>query len=281
MTERARARISLSRLVELFATFNLGFLALDVWLAHEANGFANGDEWAPVVFSATAPLLLVPGVLTGSHGTVTRLLGLIVGFGAIVVGVAGMVFHLESAFFQRETLSELVYSAPFVAPLSYVGVGLLLVLGRLEREESEAWGLWVVFLAFAGFSGNFALTLLDHAQNGFFTRTEWIGVVAAAYGAGALLPVVLGERDRPYLKLTVVIMGTEALVGAFGAYLHLARDLAAPGVTLHDRLVYGAPVFAPLLFADLALLAVLGLWHRFPLTRGGPQQLVGLAKLGR
>ena len=37
-------------------------------------------------------------------------------------------------------------------------------------------------------------------------------------------------------------------------------DLRSPAGSLWDRFLYGAPLFAPLLFADLATLAALGLW---------------------
>ncbi len=50
-------------LVEWFAAGNLGFLALDVYLAHSVNEFRHPAEWVPVVFSALAPLLLLPGLL--------------------------------------------------------------------------------------------------------------------------------------------------------------------------------------------------------------------------
>jgi hypothetical protein len=56
------------------------------------------------------------------------------------------------------------------------------------------------------------------------------------------------------------MMAAQVGVGLVGSYLHLAADLSSPTVALWDRVLYGAPPFAPLLFADLAILAVLGLW---------------------
>jgi hypothetical protein len=50
----------------------------------------------------------------------------------------------------------------------YVGRGWLLILNRLKARGSLEWSLGVVFPAVGGFVGNFALLLLDHAQNGFF-----------------------------------------------------------------------------------------------------------------
>ena len=52
----------------------------------------------------------------------------------------------------------------------------------------------------------------------------------------------------------------EIVVGLIGAWMHLQADLHAPAESLRDRIVYGAPIFAPLLFADIAILALLGLW---------------------
>ena len=51
----------------------------------------------------------------------------------------------------------------------------------------------------------------------------------------------------------------EAGVGVLGFVLHLRANLAKPGRTYRDRFLYGAPVFAPLLFANLAILAAIGL----------------------
>ena len=50
----------------------------------------------------------------------------------------------------------------------------------------------------------------------------------------------------------------EAVVGVAGFGLHLAPLAELSGAPLADRIVFGPPPFAPLLFADLALLAALG-----------------------
>ena len=52
----------------------------------------------------------------------------------------------------------------------------------------------------------------------------------------------------------------QAVVGLAGFVLHLNADLHAVGRTLFERIIHGAPVFAPLLFPDLALLAGIGAW---------------------
>jgi hypothetical protein len=260
-TKAQLPRLSPALAVELFATFNLAFLALDVFLAHDANDFADAREWAPVAFSAVAPLFLVSGLVLGIRRPWGKTVGLAVGYGSVLVGVIGLVLHLESAFFQRQTLRDLVYAAPFVAPLSYAGVGLLLVLNRLESDREASFGRWIALLAMGGFTGNFLLSLLDHAQNGFFYASEWVPVVAAAYGASFLLPVVLGERGSAYLRLCSGVLAVQAAVGIVGGALHVVANLDARADSLYERFIYGAPAFAPLLFVDLALLAGIGLWQ--------------------
>ena len=165
--------------------------------------------------------------------------------------------YLESISHSERTLEALTYTAPFAAPLSYAGVGFLLLLNRMEREQ---WADWVVFLATGGFVGNLALSLLDHAQNGFFYETEWISVFAAALGV-AFLGVAFFARDEVnFLRATLGVMVFEVLVGLLGFGLHVNASLADVGASLMDKIVYGAPVFAPLLFANIAILGALGVW---------------------
>src|SRR4029453_11454662 len=74
-----------------------------------------------------------------------RGLGLAGGGGGIAVGVAGVLPHLESAFFEEQTLKNLVYTAPFAAPLAYTGIGFLLLLNRMVDARTVDWARWVIF----------------------------------------------------------------------------------------------------------------------------------------
>ncbi len=250
------------RATRLFIAANIAFLGVDIVIAHLANDFARRVEWAPVAFSALATPFLLPGAFGKTSRAIANI-ERVIGVVAIVVGVLGMIFHLESGFFQRATVHDLVYSAPFVAPLSYVGVGLLLLLVQSEDSTTPRFGSWVLVLALGGFLGNFALSLLDHAQNGFFHITEWAPVAAAAYAVGFL---TLAVWRAPNLEASLSracfwLMTLEMIVGVAGACLHVDANLhRAATTTLRDRFVFGAPAFAPLLFANLALLAIIGLW---------------------
>jgi hypothetical protein len=264
LAERLR-RITPERCAEWFVAANIAFLGVDIALAHAENAFRRPAEWAPIAFSAVATLLLIP-MITGRGGRSWRAIERVVAAGAILVGVAGMFFHLQSGFFQKQTIHDLVYSAPFVAPLAYVGVGLLLLLLRSEPAGSLAIAWWLVLLALGGFVGNLGLSLLDHAQNGFFHWTEWIPVVAAAFGSSFLFMVWM--RPTPsLLSVTWPVLALEAIVGLVGFVLHAVSDLQRPAAGVIDRFVFGAPAFAPLLFADLAALGAIALWATASATR--------------
>lgn len=254
----ALRKVTPERCVEWFVISNIAFLGVDIALAHATNAFEQRAEWAPVVFSSIATLLLLP-MAFGARGALWNTLDRAVGTGSIIVGVAGLAFHLQSAFFEERTLHNLVYSAPFVAPLAYVGVGLLLLLVRAKLAESAEFAWWLVLLALGGFVGNLGLSLLDHAQNGFFRSTEWISVVAAAFGASFLF-VVWWRPEPAVVRATRVVLVLEACVGVLGFALHVAADAHRPGPRFIDHLLFGAPAFAPLLFSDLAALGAIAMW---------------------
>ena len=262
--------------VEWFLVANIAFLAVDISLAHAVNAFEYRAEWIPIFFSVAATFLLLLAIalggsepaLRGGEGTgaiswrqrLARGIGLAVGWGSIVVGIAGLLWHLRGDFFQEQTIKNLVYTAPFAAPLAYTGLGLLLILDRMVDARSLEWSRWVILLAAGGFLGNFVLSLADHAQNGFFYPSEWIGVIAAATAFGFLVAQVAVPDNPALLAMNLALMVVQTVVGLLGFALHARGNLSHQAGPPWDRFVYGAPIFAPLLFADLALLAVLGCW---------------------
>ena len=55
-------------------------------------------------------------------------------------------------------------------------------------------------------------------------------------------------------------MLAQMAVGAWGFGFHAVADWHKSGENLFQRIVHGAPIFAPTLFCDLAVLAGIGLW---------------------
>jgi hypothetical protein len=248
--------------VELFVLSNLGGLAPDIFLAHSTNHFQARAEWVPLVFSLSAPVILLAAIVTLALGKLSpwRILGNVTGWISIFIGVVGLVLHLKSQFFQQWTLASLVYTAPFAAPLAYTGIGLLLVLNRSVDAQAREWAEWVIFLALGGFMGNFIFSVTDHAQNGFFRQVEWIPVIASALAVGFLTVPLIIRVNEGYFKICFAMLALQVLVGLAGFALHLHADLHGVGKNLFEKVVRGAPVFAPLLFPNLAILGGIGLW---------------------
>jgi hypothetical protein len=260
--------------LEAFVTVNLGFLALDIFLAHNVNLFRHEAEYVPLYFSLAAPVVLLLGfVIRAKWGQigVWRDLGYLVGWLAVAIGLAGVVLHLDSRFFDERTLKSLVYAAPFAAPLAYTGLGLLLIMNRMVEPASREWQLWVVLMALGGFVGNFVFSLTDHAQNGFYHWTEWIAVASSALAVGFLTAIFLTPITQSYLKLCAVILVGQAVVGVVGFLLHLESNQHGPSASWFENLIHGAPPLAPLLFPNLVLLSFIGLWglRRFAEGRSG------------
>ena len=249
-------------LVEAFCLVNLGFLTLDIYLAHSFNEFRKWPEYVPLYFSAAAPFLLLAGLALRSRWrAVWTDVGYLVGWAAIVIGLTGVVLHLNSSFFYERTIKSLTYSAPFAAPLAYAGLGFLLVMNRMVLSESREWAEWVVFFTLGGFVGNFVLTLGDHAENGFFYPTEWVGVVASAFAVGFLAASLLLRVSRGFILLCAAILFAEAGVGVWGFLLHATANLHGPSTQMLKNFTFGAAPFAPLLFPNLALLGMIALWR--------------------
>lgn len=262
MNERSHFRqLSLFLVIELFVIANIGFLAVDIYIAHSTNSFRYPAEWIPFYFSLVAPVLLcIEFLINWRRGEQSvRLLGMVVGYCSIAVGILGAFFHLNSSFFESQAIHNLVYAAPFAAPLAYSGVGFLLVLNRTVPVETLEWGKWIIFLGLGGFVGNFLLALLDHAQNGFFFVTEWIPVISSAIAIGFLLVIFLSKTSRRYFDITLAVLACQIIVGLIGFYFHGMTVSGGIDSTFFKNLVSAAPIFAPLLFVNLALLSGVGI----------------------
>jgi hypothetical protein len=254
--------------VEAFAVVNIAFLTFDIYLAHSVNEFHSHAEWIPLYFSAIAPWFLIAGFTQRQHRpALWKVTGNVIGTAAVLIGLTGMILHLESHFFYERTLRSLTYSAPFAAPLAYTGLGFLLLMNRMVNPDSLEWAQWVLLLTVGGFVGNFVFSLADHAANGFFFSLEWVPVVASAVAVGFLsVPLLIGV-SRGFLDLAAVVLLTEAVVGIWGFVLHSEGNLRGPSVHPFANFIYGAPPLAPLLFPNLMVLGMIALWRLRELQR--------------
>ena len=99
--------------IELFALFNLAGLAPDIFLAHSTNSFRAPAEYIPLVFSLAAPLLLIPAIwsLAQSRLQLWRVLGHLVGWTSVIIGIIGLVLHLQMRLKQMHSSPFLVCEA--------------------------------------------------------------------------------------------------------------------------------------------------------------------------
>jgi len=272
MAGSASARVHWTRdhqlWIEVFVAFNFAGLVVDIFFAHSQNHFRREAEYVPLVFSVAAAALVGAALpLRHRWPAVWRDVGHLVGWAAVVVGLAGVILHLDSSFFEERTIRSLTYAAPFAAPLAYTGLGLLLLVNRLVEADTLEWAQWILLLGLGGFAGNFVFSLTDHAQNGFFNPLEWVPVVSSALAVGFLLVPFLVRVTSSYLVLCAVVLALQGAVGVAGFLLHVWADLQKPGATLFDRVLSGAPPMAPLLFPNLVLLALVALWTWTPHLR--------------
>jgi hypothetical protein len=247
--------------VELFALFNFAGLIADIFLAHSQNRFHRVSEYIPLYFSMAATMGLAVAVpLRRRLPAVWRDVGYLVGWLAVLVGLAGVVLHLDSRFFYDRTIRSLTYAAPFAAPLAYTGLGLLLIANRMVAARSREWAMWMLLLALGGFVGNFVFSLSDHAQNAFFHPMEWVPVISSAFAVGFLVVPFIVDVTSPYLRLAAAVLAVQAVVGVLGFGFHLSAVARQPAAGWFEKILSGAPPMAPLLFPNLVVLACIALW---------------------
>jgi|SRR5579862_319347 len=248
--------------IEIFAILNIGFLTFDIYLAHSVNQFRSPAEYIPLFFSATAPILLIVGLTQRTRlRIIWKIVGHAVGWAAVGVGLTGVILHLESHFFYERTIRSLTYSAPFAAPLAYSGLGFLLIMNRMVEADSTEWARWILLFTLGGYFGNFVFSLADHAENGFFFPVEWVPVAASALAIGFLTVPLLTRVSRLYIDLCATVLVLEGAIGLWGFVLHTMGNLEGPSVHAFDNFIYGAPPMAPLLFPNLMVLGIVGLWQ--------------------
>ncbi|HKW33911.1 MAG TPA: hypothetical protein VJN92_12960 [Candidatus Acidoferrum sp.] len=257
--------------LEAFVIFNFACLTGDIVFAHGSNQFRNRAEYVPLFFSAIACALLFAASLLRlrfNWGGVWKRLGYFVGWASIVVGASGVIYHLDSHFFYERTLKSLTYTAPFAAPLAYMGLGCLTLMNRMISHHNREWNQWILFFAMGGFAGNFVLSLADHATNAFFRWTEWLPVLSSALAVGFLFTLLVSDTPPGFRRLCSSLLLLQVLVGTLGFGIHFWADLHGPAGRLIDNLLSGAPPFAPLLLPNLSLLAWLALRAESELPRG-------------
>jgi hypothetical protein len=282
-----RFRIPLSRdqMMLLMVAFNEFMLAVEIYLAHSISGTIVPYEWIPIIFGPIAGVLLV---LAGISALRNRPLAIWISIptflASIGVGLLGAYFHLSRAILanapigQQISVSLTIWAPPVLAPLTFALVGVL-GLSAIWVEKPVDSGNLIVFgnrhvqLPFSKTSGYFLWvsmamlatlisSVLDHARTNF--SNPWLWVPTAAGILGVVVSLGIGFLQKPEhgdIWVYFVSMLLIILVALIGLVLHVLSNLTADSTILGERFLRGAPILAPLLFADIASLGLVVLFN--------------------
>jgi hypothetical protein len=259
----------------LMLAVNEILLGLETYLAHDISGTIVPGEWVPIIFGPLAGvLLLVGGLIALRRRMAANLLGSLVFIASIVVGVLGSYFHLRRAILltapagQAVSLPLLVYAPPILGPITFALIGIL-GLSAAWQEVPTGSGQLVLpggahlhmplsktrayfFLIGLGALITVISSTLDHARSGFVNPWVWIPIAVGLFGTSAL--ILLGIIETPtradlltYTTAMLLLIAT----GMLGSLLHIRQDITSLGVVVGERLIRGAPVLAPMLFANM------------------------------
>jgi hypothetical protein len=264
----------------LVIAINELFLGIDTYLAHSISGTIVPREWIPIVFGVTAGVLLgLAGLISLKYRMAANLLATGVFTASIIVGVLGSYFHLYRALQpyaqagSQVALSFLVWAPPLLGPITFALVGILgmsaawqeapfgsgrLVLpgGRmLQMPYSKTRAYFL--LAAVAMLATLISSVFDHAHSNFANPWTWIPTVAGVFAM--LVMLVLGFIESPSRSDLATYAWTMiglALVGVLGAVLHIDHNLIRGKEVVLERFIRGAPLLAPLLFANMGLIGL-------------------------
>ncbi len=278
-----RLPVTRDQLMLVMVALNELFLALDVYLAHGANGTIVPNEWHPIYFGLCSGLLLIlAGSLATRHRTLASTIATAALLGSVFIGFLGVYFHLDRAILptapqgQRLTLDLLIWAPPVMGPLAFALVGLLGISAAWEELPAGSGRLKIfrelsvhlpysktrayVFTIGMGMLAALVSSVLDHARAGFANPWLWFAVATGVFGT--VVPVVFASLEKPSrldLYTYAAAMLLLLITGAIGTSLHVQANLVFEYTIVLERFLRGAPPLAPLLFANMGLLGLLAL----------------------
>jgi hypothetical protein len=278
---RLRLPVNRDQIILLMVAFNFIVLGGDTYMAHIIGGAIRGGEWVPVIFGPVAGvLILLAGVISLRNRQAANLIVSLVFLATIVVGVLGSYYHLHRAVLsgapagQQFTALIMVYAPPLFGPLTFILVGilgasaawqehpvdsgvLLLPRGRqlqMPLSKTRAYFLMVTLFILA----TLLSSVLDHARTNFANPWLWMPTAVGAFAAFVTLAMGAYQTlERGDLFTFMAAMVLMVAVGLVGAVLHVQRDLTGQGALLLERAIHGAPLLAPLLFANMGALGLM------------------------
>jgi len=277
---RLRLPYSRDQFFMLLVAFNELMLAVEIYLAHSISGTIVAKEWIPIIFGPIAAVLLgIAGVISLRNRPLATWIAIPTLIASIVIGLLGAYFHIYRAFQpfaasgEQVNISLTIWAPPLLAPLTFALVGII-GLSALWTESPVDSGTLILFggyrlqLPFSKTNGYFFLvsmgmlatlisSVLDHARTNF--SNPWLWIPTAAGVLGTVMPLFMGFLRKPTRSDIWVYIGTMVaitLIGTLGSVLHILSNLSTENAIVGERFIRGAPMLAPLLFADIATLGL-------------------------
>jgi hypothetical protein len=203
-----------------------------------------------------------------------NILGSLVFLSSIIVGLLGSYFHLRRAVLlgappgQQISLALLVWAPPVLGPITFALVGILglsaawqedplfsgrLMLpggGHLQMPLSKTRAYF--FLIGLGALITVISSILDHARSQFANPWVWVPIVVGVFSTTVIiLHGIISQPTRSDLITYTAAMGLMILTGMLGSALHINQDIVGLNSIVGERFIRGAPILAPMLFANM------------------------------
>ena len=262
--------------VLLLAAVNQFFLGIDTYLVHIANGTVLFREAIPIFFGfAAGAALLVAGIIALRFKNTAAILATVVFILSIIVGLLGGYFHFVRGTLptapvgERVTIMLLILAPPILAPLSFAGIGLVGMGAVWDEEPADSGRLrifdrtiqlpysktqaYLLYVAL-GILVAFISSSLDHSRGSWDSYRVWLPALVGVFA----MTVTCGYAfiDKPTVQDTLVYvfaMVMLLIVGVIGLIFHIQADLTANSVIVIERFLKGAPLLAPLFYANMGL----------------------------
>ena len=279
--KKVRLPVDRDQAMLLLTAFMLVMLGVDTYLAHSISGTIRPGEWIPILFGPAAGALLgLAGLVALRKRMAANIAATVVFLASVAVGVLGSYYHLARAVVsaapagQQLTAAILLYAPPILGPLTFALVAVLGLSAAWQEEEVDSGRLRLFgglrlkmplsktrayFLLVALFNlATLISSVIDHARTNFENPWLWLPTIAGAFATLVSLFIALAEKPgRGDLAVFVAAMLLMMAVGAVGAVLHVLTNRTGQGAVIIERMIRGAPVLAPLLFANMGLLGLI------------------------
>jgi hypothetical protein len=249
---------------------------IEVTLEHYKGSFGQRVMYSPVILSF---ILFGAGVAGGINPRIAKTLLPVASIAMLADGLIGFGFHVRGIARKpggwRLPVTNIVMGPPVFAPL-LLGIGgyLGLIASKLKPETGQELPdsthptsssniregqfqrqLCAVMTASAILNG--FESLYSHYKTDFSSKPQWIPIVLTppliAAGVGSMYSPKVARTFLPAISAVAIA------AGGVGFYYHARGVLKRPGgvKNLTYNLVYGPPLFAPLLFSATGFMGLL------------------------